>query len=274
MSIARRGLQRLAVMFLLLLGAGALAAIGAPASAADKIGIVLMHGEQGAPGRVIDGLGQALEKADYLVGRPDMCWSTRRAYEATFPECLALIDDAIVKLKNLGASAIVVGGFSLGGNAAIAYGADHGGLLGIFAIAPAHDALALTENADVAASIAHASELVAAGKDDETATFIDIAFGPAGPYATEIATTPAIYLSFFGPASRANIPDNARKLAAPLLWVAGADDPTQSGGPGYAFARAPANPLNRYVTVAGGHTGAPDKAKDAVLAWLKILTLQ
>jgi pimeloyl-ACP methyl ester carboxylesterase len=266
MSIAGCGLQRAALIFFLLFGAGA---IGAPARAADKIGIVLMHGEQGAPGRVIDGLGQALEKAGYLVGRPDMCWSTRRAYEATFPECLALIDDAIVKLKNLGAGAIVVGGFSLGGNAAIAYGADHRGLLGIFAIAPAHDALALTENADVADSIARARALVADGKGDETSTFMDIAFGPAGPYSTEIATSPAIYLSFFGPASHATIPDNTRKLAAPLLWVAGADDPTQSGGPDYAFAHAPANSLNRYVSIAGGHPGAPDKARDAVLAWLK-----
>jgi dienelactone hydrolase len=269
MSIFGCGLQRAATILLLACGAAALAAMSAPARAADKIGIVLMHGEQGAPGRVIDGLGQALEKAGYLVGRPDMCWSTRRAYEATFPECLALVDDAIVKLKNLGANAIVVGGFSLGGNAAIAYGADKIGLLGIFAIAPAHDALALTENADVADSIAHARALAASGKGDETATFADVAFGPAGPYTTEIATTPAIYLSFFGPASHANIPENAGKLAAPLLWVAGADDPTQSGGPGYAFSRATANSLNRYVTVAGGHSGAPDKARDAVLAWLK-----
>src|ERR1700722_15985003 len=108
MSIAGRGLQRLAIMFLLLFGACAIAAIGAPARAADKIGIVLMHGEQGAPGRVIDGLAQALEKGGYLVGRPDMCWSARRGYDAPFDECLAAIDDAIVKLKNLGASSIVV----------------------------------------------------------------------------------------------------------------------------------------------------------------------
>lgn len=267
MSIAGRKPRCVAVIFLLSFGACAL--IGGPAHAADKIGIVLLHGEQGAPGRVIDGLAQALENAGYLVGQPDMCWSARRAYEAPFADCLATTDDAIVKLKNLGATSVVVGGFSLGGNAAIAYGAGHGGLLGVFGIAPAHDSLALTENVAVADSIARARDLAAGGKGDETATFIDIVFGPGGLYATEIATTPAIYLSFFGPASRANIRDNVRKLAAPLLWVAGTDDPTQSGGPGYAFAEAPANPLNRYVTVAGGHPDAPDKAKDAVLTWLR-----
>jgi dienelactone hydrolase len=239
-----------------------------PAFAEEKIGVVLMHGEQGAPGRVIDGLAQALEKAGYLVGRPDMCWSARRGYEAPFGECLATIDEAIVKLKNLGATSIVVGGFSLGGAAAIAYGADHRGLLGIVALAPAHDAHATMENADVADSVARAQKLAAGGKGEESASFADVAFGSRGAYTSEIATTPAIYLSFFGPASSADIPADTRRLTAPLLWVAGADDPTQGGGKEYAFAQAPADPLDRYVVVASGHRDTPEKSKDAVLRWL------
>jgi hypothetical protein len=78
----------------------------------------------------------------------------------------------------------------------------------------------------------------------------DIAFGPGGAYTTEVATTPTIYLSFFGPASPAAILDNTRRLTAPLLWVAGSDDPIQCGGAAYGFAGAPANPLSRYVVVA------------------------
>jgi hypothetical protein len=50
------------------------------------------------------------------------------------------------------------------------------------------------------------------------------------------------------------------------------DDPTQAGGPAYAFATAPENPLNRYVTVASGHLGAPDAAGEALLAWLDDLS--
>lgn len=268
MLIISRGFRRAAAMLLLSI---AVVVVAAPARAADKIGVVLMHGEQGAPGRGIDSLAQALEQAGYLVGRPDMCWSARRAYEAPFPDCLTVIDDAIVKLRNLGATSIVVGGFSLGGNAAIAYGAGQSGLLGIFGLAPAHDANEAAQGAEVADSIARARELAANGKGDETASFADIAFGPAGAYATEVATTPAIYLSFFGPASTANIPDNTHRLMVPLLWVAGADDPTQRGGPGYAFASAPANPLNRYVSIAGGHLSTPNQAKAAVLAWLRDL---
>jgi hypothetical protein len=51
-----------------------------------EIGIVFTHGEAGAPGRVIVDLTDALEKAVYLVSRPDMCWSARRSYEASFAE--------------------------------------------------------------------------------------------------------------------------------------------------------------------------------------------
>jgi esterase/lipase len=260
--------RRFAALLPLALAACLMGIVGR-AFAAEKISVVLMHGEQGAPSRVIDGLATALEKAGYLVGRPDMCWSARRGYEAPFDVCLATIDEAIVKLKNLGATSIMVRGFSLGDNAAIAFGVGRPGLLGIIAIAPAHDARAVAESADIADSIARARQLATDGKGDEPASFADVAFGPAGAYTTEVATTPAIYLSFFGHASPADIPGNTRRLVAPLLWVAGADDPMQRGGAEYAFARAPANPLNRYVVVASGHQDTPDKSKGAILAWLK-----
>jgi pimeloyl-ACP methyl ester carboxylesterase len=266
-SLPARG----ALLWLALLALLALLTAAVPAFGDDKIGIVLMHGEQGAPGRVIDGLATSLEKAGYLVGRPDMCWSARRGYEADFDECLATIDDAIVKLKNLGATSIVVGGFSLGGAAAIAYGAAHPGLLGVFALAPAHDARATAENVEIADSIARARQLADSGKGEVSTSFADVAFGPRGAYTTEVATTPAIYLTFFGPTSPVEIPADTGRLTAPLLWVAGADDPTQSGGPGYAFAKAPSNSLNRYVVIASGHQDTPAKSKDAVLAWLKDL---
>ncbi len=60
--------------------------------------------------------------------------------------------------------------------------------------------------------------------------------------------------------------DNTSRLRAPLLWVAGTADRTQTA-PDYAFSRAPANPLNRYVTVDADHLGTPTAARDAVLAW-------
>ena len=249
----------------------ATAGLGAPAPAGGKIGVVLMHGEGGAPGRVIARLGTALETAGYVVQRPDMCWSARRSYEATFTDCLATIDDAIVQLKKLGASEIGVAGFSLGGNAAIAYGATHGGLLGVVAIAPAHDAIAEAARPDIADGIARARVLIAQGRADEQSSFDDVAIGPSGPLTTEIATTARIYLSFFGLASPAVIADNVAKLGAPLLWIAGSEDPTQTPGQEGAFSRAPANATSRYVSVGSSHLGTADAAVEPMLAWMKDL---
>ena len=108
--------------------------------------------------------------------------------------------------------------------------------------------------------------MVAAGRGDERASFIDM--NVRGSFS--IYTTAAIYLSFFDPTGPANIPDNTTRLRAPLLWVAGTADRAQTG-PGYAFSRAPANPVNRYVTVDADHLGTLAASRDAVLAWLREL---
>jgi hypothetical protein len=108
--------------------------------------------------------------------------------------------------------------------------------------------------------------MVAAGHGDERASFTDLNIH--GPFS--VNTTAAIYLSFFDPTGPANMLDNVSRLREPLLWVAGNADRSQPG-PGYAFSRAPANPLNRYVTVSADHLGTPTAAREAVLTWLKEL---
>src|SRR5579862_4100985 len=100
-----------------------------------KTGIVLMHGKQGGPNQEeLGGLHAALENAGYLVDMPEMCWSGSRIYDESYLDCFADIDAAIARLKAQGATQIVVAGHSLGGNAALGYGARHGGLKGIIAI--------------------------------------------------------------------------------------------------------------------------------------------
>jgi pimeloyl-ACP methyl ester carboxylesterase len=273
MKATARRLGQIAKHQLMPIAACVTLAFCAPSNAAEKVGIVFMHGEAGAPGRVIVGLTGALEKAGYLVSRPDMCWSARRSYEARFTDCLGAVDDAIVRLRNLGATAIVVGGFGLGGNAAIAYGASHPGLLGIIAVAPGHDARRVATRPEIADSIARARNLVAAGKGDDESDFADVDIGPSGLYSAEIATTPAIYLSFFGPDSGASFSGNVAKLRAPLLWVA-AETSDEETGQKDIFASAPSNPLNRFAAVPGGSLGAPSASKADVLAWLKELAAE
>ncbi len=236
-----------------------------PACAA-AIGIVLLHELEGSPDGIIAPLAATLTAAGYPVERPEMCWSRARIYDRSYDDCLRDVDDAIARLKARGATAIVVAGLSIGGNAALAYGASHDGLKGIIALGPAHAPSHLVEWPAVAASVAKAEAMVAVGRGEASDDFADV-------YTSVITvrTTPQIYLSFFGPHSPADIAVNAAHLRAPLLWVAGTGDPTQRGGTADGFAKVPANPLNRYVTVRSNHLGTPDAARAVVLAWLREL---
>jgi pimeloyl-ACP methyl ester carboxylesterase len=251
------------------------------ACAEDKIGIVLMHGKQGVP------LGQTglvenktsmgarlvadLKSAGYLIAQPEMCWSRRRGLDKSFDECLAEIDLAVADLKKRGATRIVVGGQSQGGNAAIAYGARHPELAGIIGMAPADDPTPKLRRSDVRSALAKAQQLVAEGKGEERTNFDDVNTGPNGVFSITIHTTPNIYLSFYAPDSPGVMPANAARVQVPFLWIAGDDDPTQRSGQSYAFDKVPANPLNRYVKVHATHLSTPDVGRQAILAWLSDL---
>lgn len=271
-----RGLARGAALFALI------CIVCASSARADgKVGIVLLHGKLGTPlgttgltskatpigGRLV----ADLKSAGYLVTAPEMCWSGRRGFDKPYEDCLTEIDAAIADLKARGASAIVVAGLSLGGNAALAYGATHAGLKGVIAYGPADDPKSKASRPEIAAVVAQAERLVADGKSDERTRFEDVNTGPHGNYRMDLRTTPRIYLSFYGPESSGNIPANTAHLKAPLLWIAGDSDPTQRRGRGFAFNDASANPMNRYVTVRASHLETPDAGRQATLAWLSDL---
>jgi len=152
---------------------------------------------------------------------------------------------------------------SQGGDAALAYGASHGNLAGIIALAPAAAPEQQIGVPDIAQSVAQARALVASGRGNENASFFDR--NSSGRFW--VTTTARIYLSYLDPQGPANMVDSVRKVRAPLLWVAGSSDPSQTGA-NAEFNQAPANPLNRFVMVASSHLGTPDAARDAVLAWL------
>jgi pimeloyl-ACP methyl ester carboxylesterase len=236
-----------------------------PALAQSRVGIVLMHGKQSTPERM-QKLADALSGAGYLVERPEMCWSERRIYDRPYLDCLSDVDAAVARLRMAGVSAVVVAGQSLGGNAALAYGARREGLVGVIALAPAPPIEFVSRRPDVGDSVAKARQLIAAGQGDARATFKDINLGQ--PF--DVTTTPGIYLSFLSPDSPGVMPDNAAKQKAPLLIVSGQFDQTQRSV-GYVFARAPSHPLNWHVTLHTTHRGTPAAAQDTILAWLKLI---
>jgi esterase/lipase len=229
------------------------------------VGVVMMHGKHGTPGK-LQQLAGAIADAGFAVERPEMCWSAARIYDRTYLECFADIAAATARLKERGATAIVVLGMSLGGNAALGFGARRQGLAAIIALAPAHAPEFLGRRPEIAQSIAKAQVEVAAGRGDEKATFDDVDLGKI----FTVSTTPAIYLSFFGPGSPAVMPENAAHLTAPLLMVSGNNDQTQRNA-GNIFARVPSDPRNKHVTVEADHIGTPAASIAIVLAWLKAL---
>jgi pimeloyl-ACP methyl ester carboxylesterase len=230
---------------------------------ADQIGVVLMHGKQSAPGQHAS-LAGAIAAAGFATDVPEMCWSARRIYDRVYGDCLREIDDAIARLKLKGATAFVVAGHSLGANGALGYGAMNNGLKGVIALAPGHRPEALSRRAEVAASLATARKLVAAGRGDVASRFTDF----NGDFAITVTATPNAYLSFVAPDAPAVMPNNAARLTAPLLYVVGTGDPLQRGLD-EIFAKAPPHRLNRNVTVRAGHFDTSAASAPTVTAWLK-----
>lgn len=240
--------------------------------AQPKIGIVLMHGKQGKPqDEALGGLAVSLETAGYLVDLPEMCWSQNRLYDATFVDCLADVDAAVARLKAKGARAIVVAGLSLGGSGALGYGARRSGLAGIIAMAPTPNTHFFINEPGMAEDFARARQLIADGRGDQRTEFTDWTRNNMGYYKFTASATPRIFISFIDPDGPANMLINAGHLKAPLLLVSGSNDPSQAQAD-RLFAAAPANPLNRHVTVGSNHMGTAQAGIGAVLDWLGSLS--
>ena len=240
-------------------------AAGPQAAAAETIGVVMMHGKDAKPNHVAVASLSRYLAGSFLVDEPDMPWAEARGYDVDYEQAMAEIDAAVARLKARGATAIVIAGHSLGANAAIGYGARHKDLKAVVALAPGHSIDHPRLRAIFADSVAKAKAMVAAGRGEERETFTDGNHGRT----FERHVRARIYLSYFDPEGPAAMARNAAKLSAPLLMVVGERDPLAKLGPDYAFAKAPANPKSRYVSVEADHMGTPAAAGDLVLAWLK-----
>jgi pimeloyl-ACP methyl ester carboxylesterase len=234
------------------------------AAAQDRIGVVLLHGKQSAPEQH-EPLASAMAAAGFPVERPEMCWSGRRIYDRDYPGCLRDIDSAVDRLRQQGVTALVIAGHSLGANGALAYGARNT-VKGVVALAPGHRPEVLARRPRIAEDLERARRLVAEGRGERPTSFADY----NGPLVITVTATPAAYLSFFALDSQAVMPDNAARLKAPLVYVAGSADPLQRG-PEEIFARAPSHPLNRYIVVHAGHFDTSAAAAGPLVEWLRLI---
>lgn len=248
--------------------------LAAPAAhAADKVGVVLLHGKNTTSDRSspISPLIASLKGSGFLVVAPDMPWSRYRGLDKDYEQAMAEIDAAVSGLKSEGATKIVVGGHSMGANAALGYGARRDGLAGIVAIAPGHVPDAPGFQQLIGEDYRQAREMVAAGKGDEVGRFRDVNQGRGFP----IWVKAAVYLSWFDPEGPAAMPNNAAALkpGTALYWIIGENDPMlrRVDGQAYAFDKAPKHPKSAYVVIDSGHRDAPAIGAERIVAWLNTL---
>ncbi len=243
------------------------------ASARGAVGVVLMHGKGGTahPNSPVGQLAEALDNAGVIVLAPDMPWHRSRIWDKSFDQAMGEIDKYVAELRRKGAGKIVIGGHSLGANAALGYGARRGGLAGILAIAPGHTPEIRGFQRRTDHDYRRAAQMAANGKGDAFDDFKDFNQGRK----SDIRAKASHYLSWYDPEGPAVMPKNAAGLKpnTPLMWIIGKKDVMLKFGRGrhYAFDRAPPHPKSIYVEVLGGHRVTPQKGEDHIIRWLKSL---
>ncbi|MCR6630920.1 MAG: hypothetical protein NVV74_13210 [Magnetospirillum sp.] len=133
-------------------------------------------------------------------------------------------------------------------------------------LAGAHNPERIVNRPEIAESLAKAKGMVADGHGADTANFNEVNAG----WTFMVSCSAETYASFFDPAGPAVMPSTITHLQAPLLWVSGDRDKGQQVVPAI-FAKAPADLLNRHLTVAADHLNTPDAAIDATRDWLREL---
>ncbi len=152
----------------------------------------VLHGKGGSPTSGIEGLTEALRKEGALVEAPELPWSGRRIYDATYDQAMAEIDLAVQKLKWAGANKIVSRRTLARRQCARSdMAARREGLAAVIALAPGHLPEAWALRIRTKGAIARAKKLIADGKGDVPGSFPDLAQGL--PFS--VRATPNVYLS-------------------------------------------------------------------------------
>jgi len=244
----------------------------AVAQAQPKIGVLMLHGK--SPGSNNDPnmsrLKPVLEGAGMLVLYPDMPWSRGRYLDGNWDMAMAEMAVHVKTLRSQGATAIVVAGHSMGVPAAMGFAARGGDVQALVLLAPGHVPAryyASAQNPVVRESVDQARKLVTAGKGDSRERFYDINQGKQLP----VITTAKDYLSYFDPASEADMGVTAPRIPAgtPVLTVVGDEDGISKYARAYFVDKLPANPKSQYLEVKANHLTTPVVASEAVLQWIK-----
>jgi alpha-beta hydrolase superfamily lysophospholipase len=136
------------------------------APTAQEVGIVVMHGKGGSPGRFVNVLAEALEKEGFLVANLEMPWSKKRTYDVELDAAVGELTRALDALRARGAKKLFVSGHSQGGIFALLYGGRHK-VDGVVAIVPGGAVDAKVYLNAIGNHVATARQMVADGRGQE-----------------------------------------------------------------------------------------------------------
>jgi pimeloyl-ACP methyl ester carboxylesterase len=246
--------------------------VAAAAQAQSDIGVVLMHGKQGMPGRPpgLADLAGKLRAAGIKVVTPEMPWSSGRweHIDVTVEQVFDQIDGYVAQLKAQGARRIVVGGHSLGANIALGYAVTRGNVAGVVMLSPGHaPGFFYSKSAEFRSALEKARALVEAGQGSQALSGPD---DNQGRIFT-VSTTAQIYQSWMSPMGLASMPRQAPNLPStiPVLVTMGKDERALANTQSQIYQPAAKHSYSRFIAESGDHQSAVDGAASDALAWIK-----
>jgi len=233
---------------------------------AAEIGVVVMHGKGGRPGKFVDVLAAAFERAGFQVANLEMPWSGSRHYNVSMRDAVDEVSRALDAMRAKGVKKVFVSGHSQGGLFAMHY-AGQQQVDGIVPIAPGGMSDSKKLASEFARHVAKAKQMVAEGRGGEKAEFGDFEGSRGG---NAITTTADIYLDWFSP-DGAQTSQVLKKVkpGTPVLYVA----PTRDY-PGLAkykhehYGALPSHPKSRLYEPDSDHLNAPAASADEAVRWI------
>ncbi len=236
-------------------------------SAAQEIGIVIMHGKGSSPSGHVSDLADFLADKGYLVANIEMPWSGKRHYDANVSAAEQEVESALSALRSKGAQKLFVAGHSQGGVFTLYFAGKHA-VDGIICIAPGSGVNNKVFLEKLGASVALAKKLVAEGKGNEKTKLKDYE-GKKGIFP--VVTTPAVYLTWFDPDGAMNSVQSASLInpQVPVLWlVAEHDYPGLRKVNIPLFETLPRNKHTRLYEPGSDHQGAPSASGPEIVRWI------
>lgn len=233
--------------------------------AADRVGIVLLHGI-GATGAAMEPLAAQLRAQGWAVRTPDMPYGGPAAFSKPVAAAEAIVRQELQTLRAAGARRLVVAGFSLGGFFA-AHMAGRETVDALVSIAPNGGA----DMKQLQDELVRARQLVAQGRGEAPTTMQDADVVGSARYPLPNAV-PSAWITWFDPQGVMNWQGVWRRLrpGTPVFLVVPTRDlanlrrikkPLWKG--------LPPHPANRLYEPRSDHLGASAASAREAVRWLR-----